>query len=113
MDEAQWLACTDPAPMVVFLSGKASDRKVRLFACACCRHIWNWLPDQSNHDLVAAVENHPDGTFDDPQLHAAITASSRRESELAGEDGYWAVKYLDPASGPGPSAAAGPKGANG
>src|SRR5438128_789133 len=38
MTEAEWDRCTDPTPMLQFLedSGKATDRKLRLFACACC-----------------------------------------------------------------------------
>src|SRR5262249_6775812 len=55
--EQEWIECTDPLRLLLFLRGKASDRKLRLFGCACCRRIWEWLPDQSNRDLVAAVED--------------------------------------------------------
>ena len=35
MAESEWLTCTDPTPMLAFLRGRASDRKLRLFAAAC------------------------------------------------------------------------------
>jgi hypothetical protein len=96
MTEAEWLACTEPAAMLEFLrtGGKASDRQLRLFACACCRLIWDRFPDPCNRDLVVAVEDHPDGSFQDPDLEEAIVASSRREHECKGERAYWAAKYL-------------------
>src|SRR4051794_19927253 len=94
MTEQEWLAATDPQPMLKFLGGRASDRKLRLFACACCRRIWELLPDPANRDLVAAVEDQPGGSFDDPELQGVMRASSRREHELVADHAYWAAKYL-------------------
>jgi len=39
MTEAEWLACNDPAMMLDCLRGKASGRKLRLFACACVQRM--------------------------------------------------------------------------
>ena len=39
MTEAEWLARTDPQKMLEFLGDKASERKLRLFACACCWRV--------------------------------------------------------------------------
>jgi hypothetical protein len=42
--EAEWLACEKPAPMLIFLRGRVGDRKLRLFACACCRSVLRFVP---------------------------------------------------------------------
>jgi hypothetical protein len=39
MTEADWLKCEYSRPMLEFLHGKASDRKLRLFTVACVRLV--------------------------------------------------------------------------
>jgi hypothetical protein len=60
MTEEQWLTCTNPLPMLNLLRGKASDRKLRLFASGCCRHVWDHLNDDIR-DAVEVTERLADG----------------------------------------------------
>jgi hypothetical protein len=66
MTEAEWLACTDPNPMLEFLqgTGKASDRKFRLFSVACCRKAWHRIPKAVSRKAVDLAE----AAADDPGL---------------------------------------------
>jgi hypothetical protein len=54
MTEADWLAASDAESMLEFLlaSGKPNDRKLRLFACACCRDVWHLFTDQRSRDAL-------------------------------------------------------------
>ena len=61
MTEPKWLAATDPVPMLEFLRGKASDRKLRLFACACCRRVEHLLSQPGFIRAVETAEEFADG----------------------------------------------------
>jgi hypothetical protein len=56
MTEQEWLACENPLPMLEFLRGKAGDRKLRLFAVACCRRIWALIEPNARLVVEAAEE---------------------------------------------------------
>jgi hypothetical protein len=60
MTESEWLAFLDPQPMLTFLgdSGRASEGKLRLFACACCRLVWPLLR-QGSQLAVQSAERVP------------------------------------------------------
>jgi hypothetical protein len=68
MSEADWLACNDPQPMLEFLRDNASDRKLRLFACACCRTIWPSLIEEELRRSVEFSEKYAEGSVTAEQL---------------------------------------------
>src|SRR5215472_8133458 len=71
MTEADWLTCGDPMTMLDALRGRASERKLRLFAVACCRSIWHLLADERSRTAVAAAEDYADGRTGRDRLVAA------------------------------------------
>jgi hypothetical protein len=75
MTEAEWLACTEPTPMLEYLRGKANDRKLRLFACASCRHIWHLLTDPRSREAVEVSEHFADHSASPETVSCAIQAA--------------------------------------
>jgi hypothetical protein len=68
MSEQEWLTCTDPGPMLEFLRDGASERKLRLFAVACCRRIWRLLRRKALRMAVEVSEQRADGLVSAGQL---------------------------------------------
>lgn len=66
MKEAEWLACRVPHKAVDHvrrdLERRVPDRKLWLFACACCRRVWDFMEDARSRDVVLMAERLADGS---------------------------------------------------
>ena len=83
MTEQQWLTCSDPTPMLVFLRwtsvssvrSRTSDRKILLFACACCSEIEEAVTDERSKEALSTARRFADGNATLRELNAARTAA--------------------------------------
>jgi hypothetical protein len=83
MTEQEWLDCLDPRVMLEVLRGSVSDRKARLFACACCRRAWSLLHDVRSRQAIEAAERYADKHASEGQLRIAL------EAALAAHQALW------------------------
>jgi hypothetical protein len=61
MTEPEWMKSSRPGKMLIFLRRKASARKLRLFAVACCRLSCTHLTDEWSRRTVEVAEREADG----------------------------------------------------
>jgi hypothetical protein len=68
--------------MFRYARGAASKRKSRLFACACCRRIWQLFPDERSRRAAEVSERYADGLATKQEMSAARSdaANAAREA---------------------------------
>src|SRR4051794_19426143 len=82
MVERDWQECVDPAVLLHFLRGKASDRKLRLFTLAACRRIQPLMKHRRSREALRVAELFADSEASGEDLETARRAAK----EAAGQD---------------------------
>jgi hypothetical protein len=72
----EWLTCNDPIEMLDVLQGKATERKTRLFAVACCRRVWHLMPDKRSRKAVVLAERFADQDVAEEDVGACVDAAN-------------------------------------
>jgi hypothetical protein len=81
--EKDWFGCEEPQAMLKFLYGPATERKLRLFAAACCRRIWDLLAEEWSRRAVETAERYADGLVDAAALRIAAAGAEAVAEDLA------------------------------
>jgi hypothetical protein len=77
MDEAAWLACTDPHRLLDEATRCVSHRKLILFACSCARRAWDLVQDAGDLGALDALEGiaEPGGGEPGPWVRAIVSVT--------------------------------------
>src|SRR4051812_39165561 len=83
MTETEWLTSENTTEMLQFLHGRASWRKLRLLAVACCRFVWKRFTDWRCRRAIEVAEQFADGLALETELaKARVTVKANRDGIL-------------------------------
>ena len=86
MTEKQWFKSRDTAALLVQLKDQVSDRKLRLFAVACCQRIAFLILDPASRRAVKVAERLAEGRCTEGDA-AVWTAREEAENAFQDDDG--------------------------
>lgn len=87
MTELEWLDCNDPDKLFFdrFAITPRPTRQLRLFACGCCRQIWDYIPDERCRNAVLVAELEADGKASESVLNEALDLAEQACDEIGAE----------------------------
>jgi hypothetical protein len=101
--EEEWLAADCPGRLLDYLwqrggpaRSRVGRRKLRLFACACCRRTWHLLGEDGVRQALETCERYADGRASNGQrrqVRSLVRAAANREEPLAVSFALWGVWY--------------------
>src|SRR4051812_25163489 len=86
MTEEEWLRSADPDAMLKAVRDRRNDRKLRLFAVACCRRGARLWADERSERALALAEGYADGRVAKAQRRnpqAALVRMTFRETAVS------------------------------
>lgn len=87
MIEPEWVACEDPHELRRVLGTSASERKLRLFASACCRRIASHFKDERSCRFMEASDQFADKLIDMEELESAFHKACDAQEAIHYEGG--------------------------
>jgi hypothetical protein len=107
LTEQEWLDAIYPDVPLYFITTEAnlsnrklrpSNRKLRLFGCACCRRIWSLISHEWAKESVLVAEAYADGFLGDAELKEAF---SKAPESLLGLGGWHVDRVAEAAAATG------------
>jgi hypothetical protein len=91
---SEWDACTDADRMLYSIGLWANTRKLRLFACACCRRVSDYMTDERSRKGVEVAERYADGLATAQELESARAGTGAAWNAVMGPawDRYMAAR---------------------
>src|SRR5262249_22059342 len=95
LTEQEWVEATDPDVPLYFVTTeehlsqrklRPSNRKLRLFGCACCRRIWSLFSHEWARESVFVAEAYADGLLGEAELKMAFSKAPESLLGLGGWD---------------------------
>jgi hypothetical protein len=93
--KSEWNSCDDPQALLSFLAGRASQRKLRLLAVACCRQLFTGvIAEEQTRAAIEVAERYADGWVTKQDLTAARqAATAAREPSWRAKRAVWWTTY--------------------